>query len=365
MTPAAAAASDCLTALAALLMIIFAVWLMIVTPRRDPSRAVRGAARDAAAAGGALASGGRAGVVAEAAAVPIVKSAGPARRAGALWLSGSAGAARLAGQRRAGPGTVRRAGSGRARRGGPAAGRGPWRSLVLALTALIAVSAVAVQFAAPAADAQVVSHQAGPQPAQPAQPGQPGQPGQHSQSQPRARSGRATGGPPAAAPRPVDVSSPGSVNQLITDQQRLLDGERAAADPARAAWEQAANAAAFVAELHQYITGLWQQAHRDLTKLRAASDAGTRGQLADSVRQAITTVTALRQLEAAAPGQPLPGQAQRSVDEITPGLPAGVGTAIRNAVAVREWLTAERLEQIGVWETSSAPGQPALVGDNP
>ena len=186
MTPATG--SDCLTALAGPLMIIFVVRLMIVTCRRNPSRGtLRGAQRDTAAASEALTSDRRAGATAEAAAVPIVESAGPARRAGALWLTASAGAARNAGQRRGGPGTAKRPDSGRARRGGPAAGRCPRRSLVSALAAAIAVSAVAVQFAAPAADAQVVSHQPGPQ---------PGQPGQH--SQPQTRLGQAAGGPPAA-----------------------------------------------------------------------------------------------------------------------------------------------------------------------
>ena len=123
-----------------------------------------------------------------------------------------------------------------------------------------------------------------------------------------------------------------------------------------------------MATLHQYITGLWQQAHRDLNnlnKLPAASDAGTRGQLADALQQAIAKVRALQQLEAEALRQQLPPQAQQYVDDITPGLPAGVGTTIRNVVAVQQWLTSERLERIGVWVTHSASGQPTLLGYNP
>ena len=185
MTPAATTGSDCLTALVGLLTIIFVLRLMIVTSHRNPSRGtVRGAQRGAAAASEALTSDRRACVTTEVAAVSIVKSVGSARRAGVLWLTASAEAARNVGRRRAEPGTAKRPDSGRTRRGGPAAGRRPRRSLISALAATIAVSAVAVQYAAPAADAQVVSHQPGPQ---------PGQPGQHSRRRPgqgRLRAGR-------------------------------------------------------------------------------------------------------------------------------------------------------------------------------
>ncbi|HEX3488590.1 MAG TPA: hypothetical protein VHU92_04585, partial [Streptosporangiaceae bacterium] len=350
MTPAAATGSDCVTALVGLLMIIFVMRLMIVTRRRNPSLAtLPSAQRDTAAASEAPNSDRHADATTEAAAVSPVRNAGSARRAGALWLTASAEAARNVGRRRAEPGTARRPDSGRTRRGGPATGRRPRRSLVSALAATIAVSAVAVQYAAPAADAQVVSHQPGPQP------------GQHSQL--RTRSGQAAGRPPTAESRPPDVSSLDSVNQLIADQQRRLARERAVAH--QAAWEQVANAATFAAKLHQYIAGLWQQAHRDLNKLRAASDAETQGQLADAVRQAITKVRDLQQLEAQALRQQLSPQARQHVDDITPELPAGVGTMIRNVVAVQQWLTSERLERIGVWVAHSASGQPTLLGYNP
>ena len=192
MTPAAATGSDCLTALVGLLMIIFVMRLMIVTRRRSPSRGtLRGAQPGTAAAGEALTSDRRAGATTEAAAVSIVKRVGSARRAGALWLTASAEAARNVGQRRAEPGTAMRPDSGRTRRGERATGRRPRRSLISALAATIAVGVVAVQYAAPEADAQVVSHQPGPQ---------QGQPGQH--SQPQTRSGRAAAGPPRAGSRP-------------------------------------------------------------------------------------------------------------------------------------------------------------------
>jgi hypothetical protein len=297
MSPAPATGSECLTALAGLLMIIFIMRLMIVSRRRSPSRAAarraaRGALRRAAVASDELA--------AARAEVTVVAAARPGRQADAPMLAGLAGVARNSGQHCGGPGADRRSAQGSARGREPGSGRRPRRSLIAALAASIAACAIAVQLAVPAADAQVLN----PQPPHGPQGSTPGGTGTSGTGTSGAGTGNtgttsSAGGQLAATSKFPDIGSLDNVRKLIADQEARLAGERgplAALAGQRNAWRQAAEAARYVAALHRYMAGLRKQARDDLARLPDA-EGEDKGRLAAEAQEAARQLKKLQQQE--------------------------------------------------------------------
>src|SRR6185437_9327112 len=149
----------------------------------------------------------------------------------------------------------------------------------------------------------------------------------------------------------------------IMDQQNRLARDQAALDDLaeiKAEWDQAAEAARYVAALHQYVAQQRKQASQILDKLRAAK-LRRRGP-ALYLQQALKEIGRLERQEAEAARTPLPHDQQQLVAEITRGLPADVESMIQRVVAVEYWFSKWGPARTGVWKV---PGQLTLSGSDP